>query len=235
MNGFTDGGGMPFGWSSGSANAANSATTMMMQSSTSKPPDEYWQDDFRPLRDAGKGILSMLRRDEMSTHGDLYRRIISNTPTGSNANNNSGDAETNPAHHYFYPTAANTSSNILVSENGKKPVVDSKESTIQHMGTIPLPPELEEKRKKVKMSTMMGLFPQGQLAWLTIDDTVHLWSYNSSLDGTSDGAAQAGDSGQMMQYQMPSKQTIISVGLAQPKPGEFCFCGRCIAVCLASL
>ncbi|KAL3922828.1 MAG: hypothetical protein SGILL_001994 [Bacillariaceae sp.] len=212
-------------------NGAASTQTMHASSST-KPTDEYWQDDFRPLSDAGKGIRSMLRRDEMSTHGDLYRRIISNTPSGSNAHNiniNGGDAETNPAHHYFYPTAPNTGSSMASSDNGKKHVVDSKESTIQHLGTIPLPPELEEKRKKVKMSTMMGLFPQGRLAWLTIDDTVHMWSYNSSLDGTSDGTAEAGDSGQVMQYQMPTKQSIISVGLAKPKPGQFC----CLILCLS--
>ncbi|KAL3925645.1 MAG: hypothetical protein SGILL_000273 [Bacillariaceae sp.] len=211
---------MPFGTLSAATAPATSATNGAMinfqSSSGSKPVDEYWQDDFRPLRDAGKGILAVLRRDEMSTHGDLYRRIISSTT--STASTNNGDAETNPAHHYFYP--GSSSNNNGSSESDKTFEIDGKESTIHHMGTIPLPPALAEKRKKVKMSTMMGLFPQGQLAWLTIDDTVYLWSYNSSLDGTSDGAAEAGRSSQMMEFQMPSKQTILSVGLAKPKPGK---------------
>jgi hypothetical protein len=217
MNGFSNGGGMPFGSSSAFAPTASTSSMTMFQSSSasSKPIDEYWQDDFRPLRDAGKGILAMLRRDEMSTHGDLYRRIISGTSSASN--NNSGEAETNPAHHYFYP---NVSSNGSAASD-KSFVADGKESTIRHMGTIPLPPELEEKRKNVKMSTMMGLFPQGHLAWLTIDDTVYLWSYHSSLDGSSDGGAEeSAMSSQMIEFQMPSKQIIISVGLANPKPGK---------------
>jgi hypothetical protein len=197
----------------------------MMTLSGSSSSDEYWRDDFRPLRDAGREILSFLRQDENSPHGDLYRRIIaknsSSSSSGSSSlgtNNNAGggaggggnnptttttavsDAESNPDHRYFFNDEVTTS--------------------VQHVGTIPLPPPLQEKRKHVKISTMMGLFPPGELAWLTIDDTVYLWSYNSSLDGTLDGAANAGVTSQMIQYQMPSKQPIVSVGLAPPKPGK---------------
>ena len=212
MNGISNGGGMPL---FSSANNSN-ALARFQSSAASKPVDEYWKDDFRPLRDAGKGILRMLRTDETSANSDLYRRIISST-SNSRSNSNGADVETNPAHHYFFPGSVTTTGK---SENNKKFVVDDNASTIKHIGTIPLPPELEEKRKKVKLSTMMGLFPQGQLAWLTIDDTVYLWSYNSSLDGTSDGAADVGMSSQTMYHQMDTKQTILSVGLAKPKPGK---------------
>jgi hypothetical protein len=229
MDRFSGGGGIPFGVSA-------TTTTMMStrDSTASIPSDEYWRDDFRPLRDAGKAILSVLRRDETSTHGDLYRRIIS-TSSSSNASTN-GDSELNPAHHYFYPSNGVSSSSSSSSSSNSFPGTDtasnweseSMGSTVQHMGTIPLPPDLEEKRKKVRVSTMMGLFPQGGLSWLTIDDTVHLWTYNSSLNGTSSGATKAGESNQILDFQMPSKQPIVSVGLARPKPGklESHFCAK---------
>jgi hypothetical protein len=232
---------------------SNLSTMMTMSgrfsgsNSNSSSSDEYWQDDFRPIRDAGKGILSILRQDENSSHGDLYRRIIaknsisnlggggiSNT-TNNNANVRGGDhgsitttdAESNPDHRYFIDdngmkNQINNDGNITGDSQGEGgvPVPTPSSTTVQHMGTIPLPSQLQEKRKHVKISTMMGLFPRGELAWLTIDDTVYLWSYNSSLDGTIDGAGNAGVSTQMMEYQVPSKQPIVSVGLAPPKPGK---------------
>ena len=174
---------------------------MMSTPSSARPIDEYWNDDFRPLQDAGKGILSMLRRDETSAHGDLYRRIISNTPTTTTTTTttNNGDVESNPAHHYFTP--------------------DQNDSTVQHVETIPLPSGLQEKRKNARISTMMGLFPQGELAWLTVDDTVHLWTYHTSIQRTTDRVVGMNSENQILEFQMPSKQPIVSVGLAPPKPG----------------
>ncbi|KAG7360980.1 Nup133 N terminal like protein [Nitzschia inconspicua] len=219
MSGFSSNGLGPFG--SSSTTFPNTPSTHAPVQASSMPAEEYWQDDFRPLRDAGKGILAILRRDETSSQGDLYRRIISKVGSGT-------DPETNPDHHYFYPGDNSNQTNIANNNKGTNDnsddwafAPDSKESPIQHVGTIPLPPELQEKRKNVKISTMMGLFPQGELAWLTVDGTVYLWSYNSALDGTADGAAKAGESKQMIEFQMPSKQPIVSVGLAPPKPGVF--------------
>jgi hypothetical protein len=151
----------------------------------------------------------MLRRDETSAHGDLYRRIISNTPTAVTSSTtttttttaNNGDVESNPSHHYFAP--------------------DQNDSTVQHVETTPLPPGLQEKRKAARISTMMGLFPQGELAWLTVDDTVHLWTYyHTSIERTTDRVLVGKSSeNQILEFQMPSKQPIVSVGLAPPKPG----------------
>jgi Nup133 N terminal like len=217
MNGFSSSNeGTSFG--SASSTAMMTASSQALIATSSVPTDEYWQDDYRPLRDAGKGILAILRRDETSSHGDLYRRIISKVGSGA-------DAETNPDHHYFYP--GSISNQPANGTNGTSPkneifTVDSKESPIQHVGTIPLPSELQAKREKVKISTMMGLFPQGELAWLTVDSTVYLWSYNSALDGTTAGAAKAGESSQMIEFQMQGNQPIVSVGLAPPKDGKFC-------------
>jgi Nup133 N terminal like len=219
MNGSYNNVGTPFGGSSSLTVPSNHSTTMM---TPSRPTDEYWRDDFRPLQDAGKHILGVLRKDESNPQGDLYRRIISKVGSGA-------DPEINPDHHYFYPGIANkpsdgissTNNNGSASTNNWTFTTDSKESPIRHVGTVPLPPELQDRRKKVKISTMMGLYPQGELSWLTVDQTVFLWSYNSALDGTPDGASRAGESTQVMEFEMPSKQPIVSVGLAPPKPGKW--------------
>jgi hypothetical protein len=119
--------------------------------------------------------------------------------------------ESNPAHHYFTPDQSSSS------------VVDGRGSTVQHVETIPLPAHLQEKRKAARISTMMGLFPQGELAWLTVDDVVHLWTYHSTvaLDRMGGRSGNSSSENQVLEFQMPSKQPIVSVGLARPKPGTF--------------
>ena len=147
---------------------------------------EYWKDDFVPLQNAGKSILNALRKDESCAHGDLYRRIISTTPTTTTAGTGMNDSDsTVPNHHYF------------------------SKGAWKHKQSIPLPPYLQEQISKAKMSTMMGLFPQAQLAWMTVDDKVYLWTYNG----------QSSDS-EFMDFQVPSHQPIVSVGLAPPKQGK---------------
>jgi nuclear pore complex protein Nup155 len=131
------------------------------------------------LQGAGKSILNVLRKDESSAHGDLYRRILSTSSTSS-----STDTESTPNHNYF---------------------PDGKWS---HAQSIPLPPYLQEQLSKAKMSTMMGLFPQAELAWLTIDDSIYLWTYTRSADS------------EFLHFQVPSHQPIVSVGLAPPKQGK---------------
>lgn len=181
----------------------------------------YWNDDFRPLRDAGRIVLTKLRNDEQQ--GDLYRRIISKTPavvsasrvgaTSNGATSNGGathastpagfedaaeEPDNDPAHHYF--------------ANGP----------VRHSKSIPLPPYLQGLlATKLKISTTMGLFPQAEMAWMTIDDTVYLWTYNASFVTGNGGGTSAGDpSNHFLEFQVPSRQPIISVGLAPPKPGK---------------
>jgi Nup133 N terminal like len=208
----------------------------MTTSAAAGPPGDrssYWNDDFHPLYDAGKIILAKLRNDEQK--GDLYRRIMSKTPANattvatsgpggassrSNGTSNGGVAggvgpagsaaddaaseESNnydPSHHYF--------------PNGP----------VRHSKSIPLPPYLQDLlTTKLKVSTTMGLFPQAEMAWMTIDDTVYLWTYNASF--VSSGNVGTGmsatyhPSNHFLEFQVPSRQPIISVGLAPPKPGE---------------
>ena len=186
---------------------------------------EYWKDDFRPLRDAGQKVLQMLRRDETSVHGDLYRRIMSANPggrigvgsgtisgsSGSSTMTAANDADSNPAHRYFPSEEAETNSSD--SSDTDVDVV----GPIKHNQTIPLPPYLLEVRSKAKVSILMGLFPEAELAWMTTDDTVYLWTYHQNSGIRSGGGVE----NQFLEFQLPSRQPIISVGLARPKKGAF--------------
>lgn len=158
-------------------------TSMAMQTNgVVQAPDQsdYWKDDFMPLQNAGKSILKALRNDESSTHGDLYRRILSSTST---TNTFAAESESSVNHRYF------------------------SDGTWKHASSIPLPSFLQEQLAKAKMSSMMGLFPEAELAWMTIDDCIYLWTYTRSADG------------EFLSFQVPSHQPIVSVGIAPPKQG----------------
>jgi hypothetical protein len=192
---------------------------------------EYWKDDFRPLRDAGKNVLKMLRRDETSVHGDLYRRIMSTNPAGrigvGNGTMNGGtsskiaavnDNDSNPAHRYFPSEEAENNS----SSDSNDTDIDVV-GPIKHNQTIPLPPYLLEMRSKAKVSILMGLFPEAELAWMTTDDTVYLWTYHQNSGNANGIRSGGGVDNQFLEFRIPSRQPIVSVGLAPPKKGAFPF------------
>ena len=146
----------------------------------------FWADDFAPLKLAGKDILKTLRQDEASPQGDLYRRILSTASSASDSLSSSS-SEAIPNHHYF--------------PDGKW----------AHSQSVPLPSFLQDKLAKTTMGTLMGLFPEAQLAWMTIDSTIYLWSYNSTANADHE----------FLVFEVPSKQPIVSVGLAPPKTGKW--------------
>ena len=205
---------------------------------------EYWKDDFRPLRDAGKNVLKMLRRDETSVHGDLYRRIMSTNPSGrigvsvgidvgNGTMNGAGgsasskiaavnDTDSNPAHRYFPSEEAETNSNSNSNSDGNNDTNIDVAGPIKHNQTIPLPPYLLEMRSKAKVSILMGLFPEAELAWMTTDDTVYLWTYHQNSGNANGIRSGGGVENQFLEFRIPSRQPIVSVGLAPPKKGAFC-------------
>lgn len=197
------------------------------------PGDQYWKDDYRPLRDAGKEVLKMLRRDETSVHGDLYRRIMSTNPSGRIGIGNgaiggsaiaaTNSPDSNPAHRYFASEDAENNDKSSSSNESKEADIDVA-GPIKHNQTIPLPPYLLEVRSKAKVSILMGLFPEAELAWMTTDDTVYLWTYHQN-SGNANGIRSGGATeNQFLEFKVPSRQPIISVGLAPPKQGAFRVC-----------
>ena len=143
---------------------------------------DFWKDDFGVLQHAGKSILKDLRQDESTGSGDLYRRMIS-TPALNDAATTSNEDKNRLNHRYF------------------------SGGSWKHGQSIPIPPHLQERLSEAKMSTMMGMFPEAELAWMTVDSKVYLWTYSRSADS------------HFLDFEMPSHQPIVSVGLAPPKRG----------------
>merc|ERR1719334_2838136 len=69
---------------------------------------------------------------------------------------------------------------------------------------VPLPAELVEHFGHMQCNCSMGLFPQIERAWLTIDSDIYVWRY-----------ADGGD----LAYFDGLADTILNVALVSPKPG----------------
>lgn len=71
---------------------------------------------------------------------------------------------------------------------------------------MPLPPELTEQFDRMQCNCMMGLFPEIERAYLTIDSDIFVWKYEDGSD---------------LAYFDGLNETILSVALIKPKPGIF--------------
>lgn len=71
---------------------------------------------------------------------------------------------------------------------------------------VPLPAELVEHFGQMQANCMIGLFPQVDRAWLTIDSDIYVWRYADCQD---------------LAYFDGLSDTILSVGLLTPKMGVF--------------
>ena len=152
----------------------------------------YWKDDFLPLQAAGKSILRELRGDEAAPDADLYRRIT-NSIMGTSGGTPTADTTKSKSHNYF-------------------PQESCSLSNVSHSRSVPLPPFLGQQLEQAKVSSYMGLFPQAELSWLTVDDKLYLWSYNTSQNSM--------DPQDFSWFTVPSHRPIVSVGLVPPKQGK---------------
>ncbi|KAL8597837.1 hypothetical protein ACOMHN_061370 [Nucella lapillus] len=71
---------------------------------------------------------------------------------------------------------------------------------------LPLPPELTEQFDRMQCNCMMGLFPEIERAYLTIDSDIFVWKYEDGSD---------------LAYFDGLNEAILSVALVKPKPGIF--------------
>ncbi|XP_069168199.1 nuclear pore complex protein Nup155 [Procambarus clarkii] len=71
---------------------------------------------------------------------------------------------------------------------------------------VPLPSELIHHFQHMQCNCMMGLFPEINRAWLTIDSDIYVWVYEDGSD---------------LAYFDGLHETILSVGLVRPKAGVF--------------
>ena len=108
---------------------------------------------------------------------------------------------------------------------------------LQHDRSIPLPTQLANEAKHAKLSSLMGLLPEANLVWVTSDDKLFLWSYNSGNDGSwgnntpkqsfnnnnnnSNISSSTQNNEDYCSFTVPSGQCIVSVGLVRPKSNVF--------------
>lgn len=72
--------------------------------------------------------------------------------------------------------------------------------------TVPVPLEIMDQCGNVQCHCMMGLFPEIGRAWLTVDSDIYVWTYEENTD---------------IAYFDALNETILCVGLVNPKPGVF--------------
>lgn len=93
---------------------------------------------------------------------------------------------------------------------------------LQHDRSIPLPRQLADEAKKAKLSSLMGLLPEADLVWVTSDDKLFLWSYNSRSSATTTTSLSSQTINEdYCSFTVPSGQCIVSVGLVHPKSNVF--------------
>ena len=164
---------------------------------TTQQLSDYWKDDFTPLQAAAARINAALREDEQNA--DLYRRISSGS---------------GPSSHLYFPDSNNNNNNSIVPPLLK----------LQHSKSVPLPPLIQEKLNGVKMQSLMGLMAPADLAWITVDDQLYLWSYDArtgfcSPSRSATTTSTAVNPKQFCSISVPTGECIVSVGLVRPKRG----------------
>ena len=124
------------------------------------------------------------------------------------------------------PNTPSQSEDRSTDVSSKTFVASPPTSFLQHDRSTPLPTTLANEAKKAKSTTLMGIFPEANLVWLSADEKLFLWSYKSD-DGDLDrplswGAVPSSaldNREDFCSFSVPSGQCILSVGIVCPKKG----------------
>jgi hypothetical protein len=76
----------------------------------------------------------------------------------------------------------------------------------KHLQSDPLPDFLGEQLEGVQSHSLMGLLAPASLAWMSVDHKLYVWSLRNQQ-------------GSLSCFEVPSRQSVISVGLVKPKTG----------------
>jgi Nup133 N terminal like len=170
---------------------------------------KYWSNDFTPLQAVGGMVNAALRADEEDVHSDLYRCIISGNASSPQ-----------PQSHLYFPTAATAATAAAAAAaaatttNSLEDTAPQAEQVLKHRRSVPLPSLLTEKLSTVKRHSSMGLLPGADLAYLSVDDKLYLWSYQTTAT-----TASTPNSSSVCSFTVTSGQCVIAVGLVRPKKG----------------
>lgn len=163
---------------------------------------EFWNDDYAPLQAAGRALTAAMRADEQES--DLYRRLLGSSGSGSSGNGGS---------HLYVPVGVAAAA----APNGAA-ITPPPERLLQHRKSVPLPPLLAQQLTTVRLHSSMGLLAAADLAWMSVDEKLYLWSYNNSAPNTAQATTAASS---FCSFTVLSGQCVIAVGLVRPKLGTF--------------
>jgi Nup133 N terminal like len=88
---------------------------------------------------------------------------------------------------------------------------------LEYSHNVPLSRFLLEQRMTAKYQSLLGLLPLAQLAWMSVDDQLYLWSIGQNQE-TYNGNSP------LCSFQVTIGHSIVSVGLVRPVPGENVIC-----------
>ena len=184
-----------------------------------KKTDPFVSNDFFPLCQAHNTVIAALRAEEASNDADLYRRIASDS---------AGGTDEDRGHLYRSLEKEITSgASSRVQKEGVTAVVDGGTSvtcdvypTVEHTQSIPLPNYITKVLKETKLSSLMGILPEANMVWVSVDDSLYLWEYErESVGGV--GRTSSSNADDFVCFKVPSGQCVVSVGLVKPKIGKF--------------
>jgi len=109
----------------------------------------------------------------------------------------------------------NRTLNTASSSNSASPTAPT--ASVKHLYTLPIPSYLnQEVESSTKLTSFLGLLSEGNLVWMSVDDTLYVWSYDLGAGGS--GRKNNED---FCSLKVPGGQLIGSVGLVKPKKGVF--------------
>lgn len=215
------------------------------------PPiqDPFLTNDYYPLQLGNKAIITALRADEVSSNGDLYKVISSSTVStstykvvgedgvvsttaGGSSGSSGSNATVNGTNGHLNGAATTNGTHTHLPQNQNKRKSNAvPHPTLKYTNSLPIPHSMRQKiEEETKMSSLMGILPQGNMIWISVDDRLFLWEYGSSLEGetfSSSGisagwsSSSSSGNGDFVCFRVPSGQCVVSVGLVKPKKGEF--------------
>ena len=88
----------------------------------------------------------------------------------------------------------------------------SSKPMLRHQKYIELPPKLNEMRMGANVASLMGILPEINRVWVTVDDRLFLWNYASPRSEYDEVVKMGQDE---------INVAIVSVALSAPRPGIF--------------
>ena len=158
--------------------------------------------------------MAALREEESSNAADLYRRIAS----GSSGT----DEDRGHLYRSLDTTIMKDGSRHIGRDGdaagGSATVSCDVHPSLEHTESIPLPNYITNVLKDTKLSSQMGILPDANIVWVSVDDALYLWEYQrDTVHGAGKTSNNADD---FVCFKVPSGQCIVSLGLVKPKVGK---------------